>query len=101
MKYVLITVGFVASYIAVSLIMNLVFNNPTWINPFSTLLGLGLLTCLILNVIGAIKGFRLYGREDNTNRERVAAWLNLAIVLLFVGGLVIPNIIDIYDAFYD
>lgn len=78
--------------------MHLVFNNPNWIVPYSAYLGLGLFTCFGLNVAGTIQGFRRYKQEGKGKKERVAAWLNLALVLFFMTTLFIPNIIDLYNA---
>ena len=99
MRYVAITLSFLALYILTSLTFTLALDNPNWINGYSEILGLGLLVCLILNIIGTLKGFRNYRKPTTTQKDRVGAWLNLSLVSLFVGGLLVPNILDLYRAF--
>lgn len=99
MKYVLISIGFLGLYFAASIISILVFDSISWINRYSVILGLGMITCFCLNIAGTIIGFRNYKRDDTPKKEKIAAWLNLALVLLFVCTIIIPNIIDVYRAF--
>lgn len=99
MKYVLITLSFLSCSFAISVFMMLVLHRRSWIGSYSTMLGAGLLICFILNIVGSIQGLKRYRKTGTSRRERIAMWLNIGLVLLFMGALWVPNAIDLYNAF--